>query len=84
MQFLIFEHDANTNGVANSTDSAYAKNNGVILPNNKLHGLLPYNISVISSLRNKRNFTIPICKTDRFKNAFIIAAARRYNDYTSF
>ena len=53
-------------------------------PNDKLHGLLPYNISVISSLRNKRNFTIPICKTDRFKNSFIIAAARRYNDYTSF
>ena len=52
-------------------------------PNDKLHGLLPYNISVISSLRNKRDFTIPICKTDRFKNSFIIAAARRYNDYTS-
>ena len=31
MQFLIFEHDANINGVANSTDSAYAKKNGVIL-----------------------------------------------------
>ena len=26
--------------------------------NDKLHGLLPNNISVISSLRNKRNFTI--------------------------
>ena len=32
-------------------------------PNDKLHGLLPYNISVISSLRNKRDFAIPICKT---------------------
>ena len=53
-------------------------------PSDKLHGLLPYNISVISSLRNKRIFTIPICKTDRFKNSFIIAAARWYNDYTSF
>ena len=52
-------------------------------PNDKLHGLLPYNSSVISSLRNKRDFTIPVCKTDRFKNSFIIAAARRYNDYTS-
>ena len=52
-------------------------------PNDKLHGLLPYNISVIFSLRNKRDFTIPICKTDRFKNSLIIAAARRYNDYTS-
>ena len=29
-------------------------------PNDKLYGPLPYNISVISSLRNKRNFTIPI------------------------
>ena len=52
-------------------------------PNDKLHGLLSYNISVIFSLRDKRNFTIPIYKTDRFKNSFIIAAARRYNDYTS-
>ena len=39
----------------------------VMNPNDKLHGLLPYNLSVISSLRNKRNFTIPICKTDRSK-----------------
>ena len=29
----------------------------VMNPNDKLHGLLPYNLSVISSLRNKRNFT---------------------------
>jgi hypothetical protein len=52
----------------------------VMNPNDKLHGLLPYNLSVISSLRNKINFTIPVCKTDRFKNSFIIAAAGRYND----
>ena len=45
-------------------------------PNDKLHGLLPYNTSVISSLRNKRDFTTPVCKTDRFKNSFIIAAAQ--------
>jgi hypothetical protein len=55
----------------------------VMNPNDKLHGLLPYNQSVISSLRGKRNFTIPICKTDRFKNSFIIAAAGRYNDHSS-
>ena len=55
----------------------------VMNPNDKLHGLLPYNLSVISSLRNKRNFTIPICKTDRFKNSFIITAAGRYNDHSS-
>ena len=55
----------------------------VMNPNDKLHGLLPYNLSVISSLRNKRNFTIPICKTDRFKNPLIITAAGRYNDHSS-
>ena len=31
-----------------------------------------------------RNVTIPICKTDHFKNSFIIPAAERYNDYGSF
>ena len=45
----------------------------VMNPNDKLHGFLPYNLSVISSLRNKINFTIPICKTDRFI----------YNDHSS-
>ena len=39
-------------------------------PKDKLHELLPYNHSKVSSLRNKRMFTIPRCKTDRFKTLF--------------
>ena len=49
----------------------------------KLHELLPYIHSKVSSLRNKRMFTIPRCKTDRFKNSYI-AAAVRYNTSCNF
>ena len=42
----------------------------------KLHLLLPER-SNYRSLRKNRLFNIPRCKTDRFKNSFIIANALR-------
>ena len=38
----------------------------------KLHGLLPpRNLSTVA-LRRKRAFNVPICRTNRFKNSFIM------------
>ena len=38
----------------------------------KLHGLLPpSNLSTVA-LRRKRAFNVPICRTNRFKNSFIM------------
>ena len=39
----------------------------------KLHKLLPAVNSSSVNLRNKRKFKIPIVKTERFKNSFIIS-----------
>ena len=48
-------------------------------PDHKLHALLPPMISECQyNLRNKRVFRLPRCKTNRFKNSFIIASAGRY------
>lgn len=48
-------------------------------PNHKLHALLPsMNSECQYNLRNKRVFRLPRCKTNRFKNSFIIVSAGRY------
>ena len=45
----------------------------------RLQDLLPYNDLQLDYLRNTRPFTIPICKTNRFKNSFLISSSLRYN-----
>ena len=46
----------------------------------KLHALLPFNVSKPSvTLRKNRTFTIPSCKTNRFRDSFINSSARFYN-----
>ena len=48
-------------------------------PNHKLHSLLPpVNVEYQYNLRNKRFFRLPNCKTNRFKNTFMIASASQY------
>ena len=48
-------------------------------PNHKLHSLLPpVNDEYQYNLRNKRFFRLPKCKTNRFKNTFMIASASQY------
>ena len=48
-------------------------------PNHKLHSLLPpVNVEYQYNLRNKRFFRLPKCKTNRFKNTFMIASASQY------
>jgi hypothetical protein len=48
-------------------------------PDHKLHALLPPMTSECQyNLRNKRVFRFPRCKTNRFKNFFIISSAGRY------
>ena len=49
----------------------------------KLSMLLHHNTNPTTSLRNIRQFTIPFCKTDRFRNSFIKSAAKRYNNLYS-
>ena len=44
-------------------------------PNHNLHGLLPPMNETIRSLRQKRTFSIPRCKTKRYQSSFIIANA---------
>jgi hypothetical protein len=46
----------------------------------KLHALLPFNVSQSSvTLHKNRTFTIPRCKTNRFRDSFINGSARHYN-----
>ena len=42
-------------------------------PFHKLHSLLPKRNGCKYSLRNKRTFVVPRCKTDRFKNSFFLS-----------
>ena len=42
-------------------------------PCHKLHSLLPKRNGCKYSLRNKRTFVVPRCKTDRFKNSFFLS-----------
>ena len=51
-------------------------NNIVSDQSHKLHQLLPERNNY-RSLRKNRLFNIPRCKTERFKNSFIIASAPR-------
>ena len=44
-------------------------------PNHNLHGLLPPMNETITSLRQKRAFSIPRCKTKRYQSSFVIANA---------
>ena len=46
-------------------------------PNHNLHGLLPPMNETIRSLRQKRTFSIPRCKTKRYQSSFVIANALR-------
>ena len=46
----------------------------------KLHALLPFNVSQSSvTLRKNRTLTILRCKTNRFRDSFINGSARNYN-----
>ena len=42
-------------------------------PCHKLHSLLPKRNDCKYSLRNKRSFVVPRCKTDRCKNGFLLS-----------
>ena len=44
----------------------------------KLNALLPPLTGGIMPLRNTRNFQIPVCKTDRFRNSFIMSNSYIY------
>ena len=49
-------------------------------PNHKLRKLLPPLHSSKYDLRHARKFTLPRCKTNRFKNSFIMASSRIVNN----
>ena len=42
-------------------------------PTHRLHSLLPQRKSCKYALRRKSDFTLPICKTERLKNSFILS-----------
>lgn len=48
-------------------------------PRSQLYNLVPHNVNRQTSLRHVRPFTIPLCKTNRFRNSFLISSARRHN-----
>lgn len=45
----------------------------------RLHDLVPYNEHQRNYLRNVRPFTIPVCKTNRFKKSFLISSSLFYS-----
>lgn len=49
-------------------------------PNHKLNKLLPPRYKSNYKLRHARTFTLPRCKTNRFKNSFFMASSRMVND----
>ena len=57
-------------------------NKTIMKPEDRLQDLLPYNDHQLDYLRNTRPFTIPICKTNRFKNSFLVSSSLRYNKNT--
>ena len=50
-------------------------------PNHKLRNLLPPPYKSNYNLRNARTFTLPRCKTNRFKNSFFMASGRIVNNF---
>ena len=44
----------------------------------KLNALLPPLNGGIMPLRNRRHFQLPVCKTNRFKNSFIMSNSYKY------
>ena len=54
-------------------------NKTITNPEDRLQDLLPHNDHQLDYLRNTRPLTIPICKTNRFKNSFLISSSLRYN-----
>ena len=50
-------------------------------PNHKLRKLLPPLHSSKYDLRHAQKFTLPRCKTNRFKNSFIMASSRNVNNF---
>ena len=50
-------------------------------PNHKLRKLLPPLYKSNYNLRHKRTFTVPHCKTNRFKNSFFMASGRIVNNF---
>jgi len=49
-------------------------------PDHKLAYLLPKKLESFKKLRKNRTFEVPKCKTDRYKNSFIVTYTRKYND----
>ena len=50
-------------------------------PNHKLRKLLPPPYKSNYNLRHARTFTLPRCKTNRFKNSFFMASGRIVNNF---
>ena len=50
-------------------------------PNHKLRKLLPPLYKSNYNLRHARTFTLPRCKTNRFKNSFFMASGRIVNNF---
>ena len=50
-------------------------------PNHTLRNLLPPPYKTNYNLRNARTFTLPHCKTNRFKNSFFMASGRMVNNF---
>ncbi len=53
-------------------------NDIVTTKKHKLDNLLPQRPTNNQQLRNRRVFDTPVCKTDRFKNSFIICNSLNY------
>jgi hypothetical protein len=53
-------------------------------PADRLHDLVPHNENQRNYPRNVRPFTIPICKTNRFKKSFLISSSLHYNKNSNY
>lgn len=53
-------------------------------PENPLYDLVPYNFNQQNYLRHVRPFSVPLCRTDRFKNSFILSSVNRFNEIKDF
>lgn len=52
----------------------------ILNKSDNLHRFLPFNTNASKrTLRKQRRFTVPVCKTNRYKNTFIIASAHNYD-----
>ena len=58
--------------------------NKIVQPTNKLNSFIAPNRTLNYKLRRDNPISVPRCKTERFKNSFIVAGMKSFNDNAKF